>query len=192
MKTALVVLALTLTACGSLPTTTIVSGTPECQNGIMGIASNCKTGTAAPTPTPAPSIGLVFSGDIPTPPPSGYTNQGHVRVPSGTPSSWQALGVNNQPAITKTVATTMQVAGDCRQVDVKVLVSNASPANSGTWYLSTNGNRFQVCQDGDKVTVEFEDGVDSLYNDYKISIAATNGQPVVYKWVGNQLQICLD
>jgi hypothetical protein len=181
-------------ACGQDPTVVRGIGSQDCDSlskFSLAAQANCQTGTAAPTPTPVPTVGLVFSGDLPSPPPSSFTNQGSVRVPSGTPSSWQLLGVNNQPAVTKTVGTTMTQAGQCRPVDVKVQVSNGG-ANNGTYYISTNGNRFRVCQDGDKVTVEFEDGVDSLFNDYKISIASTTGQPVTFTWVGNQLNICLD
>ena len=179
----------TLAACGQDPTT-IVGTTSVCADSLL-LATNCQTGIAAPTPTPVPTVGLTFTGDVPSPPPSAYTVQGSVRVPTGTPSSWQLLGINNQAPVTKTVGTTMTQAGQCRPVDIKVQVTNGGP-NTGTYYIGTSGNRFKVCQEGDKVSVEFEDGVDSLFNDYKILIASTTGQPVTYSWVGGQLNICLD
>lgn len=164
----------------------------ECIDGLY-TATNCRTGTAAPSPTPVPTVGLVFKGDVPSPPPSAYTLQGRVRVPSGTPSTWQTLGVNNQPPVTKTVGTSMTQPGQCRNVDVKVQVTSGG-FNSGTFYFTTHGNRFRVCEEDGKIIVEFEDAGGPLtdFNDYRVEISTTTGQPLTYQIVGGWLQVCLD
>jgi hypothetical protein len=184
-----------VSGCGAV-TDIITSPTPpseECADVGTNLASNCQVGGPAPTPTPAPAnVGLVFQGDVVTPPPSAYTLVGSVQVPQGTPSSWQQLGQNNQPTITKTVATTMQQVGDCRIVHVKVKVTNGG-ANSGTFLNPANPNKFKYCEEHGKISVEFEDGVDSLFNDYKVLIGTTNTQPLRYEVLGNgQLKVCLD
>ena len=185
-------LALAATACGKhvIVGTSYSGERNECIDGLH-MATNCRTGTAAPTPTPVPTVGLIFKGDVPSPPPSAYTLQGHVRVPSGTPGTWQTLGVNNQPVVTKTVSTSMTQPGQCRNVDVKVQVSNGGP-NSGVYYFTTHGNRFRVCEEDGKIVVEFEDGVDTRFNDYRVEVSTTTGQPLTYQIVGGWLQVCLD
>jgi hypothetical protein len=87
----------------------------------------------------------------------------------------------------------MTQAGECRNVDIKVVVTNGG-SNSGTFYFATNGNRFRVCEEDGKIIVEFEDAGGPLtdFNDYRTEIAATNGQPLRYQLVGNALQVCLD
>jgi hypothetical protein len=184
-----VLTAFTLGACGKEVRFDRVTKADECDK-VQSLA-NCRTGTAAPTPTPVPTVGLVFQGDVPSPPPSGYTLQGHVRVLSGTPNTWQTLGFNNQTPVTATVGTTMTQAGQCRNVDVKIVVTNGGP-NSGTFYYTTNGNKFRVCEENGKVVVEFEDGVDTLFNDYRVEISSTTSQPLRYQIVGGWLQVCLD
>lgn len=187
--------SLVLSGCGAVSDIiTTSNGQPECVDGLM-LSTNCQVGGPAPTPTPAQqNVGLVFSGDVPTPPPSAYTLQGSVQVPSGTPSSWQLLGINNQPLVTKTVSTTMNQVGHCSIVHVKVKVSGSAPvSNAGTFLNSTSANKFKYCEENGKISVEFEDGVDSLYNDYKILIGTTNNQPLRYEVLGNgQLKVCLD
>lgn len=194
MKKLLVLSMFALSACGKEVITTRYSGERQCiADGLMG-ATNCRTGTGntpQPTATPGASAGLRFEGDVPSPPPSGYTLNGSVRVSQGTPSTWQTLGQNNQPSVTKVVAATMTLPGQCRAVDVKVVVTGGG-SNSGTFYLSSSGSRFRVCQEGDKVSIEYEDNVDSLFNDYKVLVSSTTGQPVIYQWIGQTLFICLD
>jgi hypothetical protein len=189
----ILVLAMLLAACGNKVDTVVVEKGCDATVGLS-LTSNCQIAGPAPTPTAGPaSVGLVFSGDEPTPPPSSYSNRGSVQVPSGTPNSWQLLGLNNQPVVTKTVATTMTLVGQCRQVNVKVVVGGSAPASAqGTWYFTTNPNRFQVCLDGNDVLVKFEDGVDSLFNDYQVRIRSTTGQPLNYQFVGGNLFVCLD
>lgn len=186
-------LALLASACGKhVLVGTTYSGERECIKGIQE-ATNCQVGTSRPTPTPVPTVGLIFTGDVPSPPPSGYTLVGSVRVPSGTPNTWQMLGQNNQPAVTRTVATTMTLPGQCRNVNVKVQVTSAG-LNSGVFYLSSDGSRFRVCEENGNILVEFEDlgGPATDFNDYKVQIASTNGQPLTYRWNNGWLQVCLD
>ncbi len=193
MKTLLVISSLALVGCGKhvlIGTRYDGKRTELCDDKLKSL-SNCQTGTAAPTPTPVPTVGLVFKGDVPSPPPSGYTLQGFVRVPSGTPNSWQTLGFNNQAVVSKTVNTTMTMPGECRNVDVKIKVTNGG-SNSGTFYFTTSGNKYRVCEESGKIIVEFEDGVDTLFNDYRVEIGTTNNQPLRYQIVGNWLQVCLD
>jgi len=42
------------------------------------------------------------------------------------------------------------------------------------------------------VLVKFEDGVDTLFNDYQVRVKAQDGSPLNYQWVGGQLFICKD
>jgi hypothetical protein len=49
-----------------------------------------------------------------------------------------------------------------------------------------------VCEENGNILVEFEDGVDTQFNDYKVQIASTNGQPLTYRWNNGWLQVCLD
>lgn len=195
MNTKLLLLALVTLApaCGKhvLIGTTYSGTRTPCLDDQMALSSNCQTGAAAPTPTPAPPVSLVFQGDVPSPPPSKYTLVGNVRVPSGTPAMWQSLGQNNQPVVTRTVATTMTMPGQCRNVDIKVQVTNGG-THDGTFYLGTDGNRFRVCEEDGKVVVEFEDAVDTKFNDYRVEISSSTGQPLRYRWVSGWLQVCLD
>jgi hypothetical protein len=100
--------------------------------------------------------------------------------------------MNNQPPVTRTFQTTgWNLAGQCRNVELKVTVTNGGP-NNGTYYYSVHGNRFRTCEEDGKIVVEFEDGVDTLFNDYRVEISTTNGQPLRYQVVGGWLQVCLD
>jgi len=186
--------SLVLSGCGAVSDIITTKKSPDCVDGLM-LSSNCQVGGPAPTPTPAPQqIGLTFQGDVPTPPPSSYTLQGHIQVPQGTPSSWQSLGVNNQPLVNKTVATTMTLVGQCRLVHIKIQVSNGGP-NSGTFINNAAPHKFKYCEENGKIAVTFEDGGGPLtdFNDYKILIGTTNNQPLSYQVLGNnQLLVCLD
>lgn len=191
----ILVLAMLLVGCGNHVDTVVVE--KGCEPAEMNLTTNCQIAGPAPTTTPAPStVGLIFSGDNPTPPPSAYTTQGSVQVPLATPSSWQLLGLNSQPFISKTVATTMTLVGQCRQVNVKVTVGGSAPVSTqGIFYFTTNPNRFQVCLDNGDVLVKFEDNptqVPFVFNDYQIRIHATTGQPLNYQFSGGNLFICLD
>lgn len=188
----ILVLSMLLAACGNKVDTMVVQ--EGCETAGLSLTSNCQVAGPAPTPTAAPvTVGLVFTGDDPTPPPSSYSNQGSVQVPLGTPSSWQQLGLNNQPVVTKTVATTMTLVGQCRQVNVKVTVGGSAPVSAqGTFYFTTNPNRFEVCLDNGDVLVKFEDAGDQSFNDYQVRIHATTGQPLNYQFVGGNLFVCLD
>jgi hypothetical protein len=199
MKTiTLAVLSVFAASCGQDPTKIIGQGErAECVEtlGLTGTtaSTNCKVVGPTPTPTPSlPHVGLVFEGDILTPPPSAYSNQGSVQVPQGTPASWQLLGMNNSPSVTKSVGTTMTLPGHCRAVNIKVVTGNAPSQHAGTFYLTSDGHKFKVCIENGKIAVTYEDGVDTLFNDYKILISSSNGQPLDYKLVNGQLFACLD
>jgi hypothetical protein len=187
-------LALFAVACG--PQDTVIGGTnPACLTNLLGVSTNCQTGTGpAPTPTPS-TLKLIVIGDDPSPPPSAYTLNGSVRVTNGTPNSWQALGQNNAPPVTKIIGTPITSVGQCVPFDVKVVVSAPAPmSQQGAFYPSSHGNRFEVCLDGNDVLVKFEDagGPLTAFNDYQVRVKAQDGSPLNYQWVGGQLFICKD
>lgn len=173
--------------------TTLAPAKSACMD-AMNLTSDCKIVGNAPNETQGPfPVALVITGDDPTPPPSGYTVNGSVRVPLGTPNTWQKLGQNNQAPISVNIQTNLKHPGQCTQLDVKTTVSSPAPSTAqGTFYTTSRPDRFEVCLDGSDVLVKFEDGVDNLFNDYQFRIHANNGQNLNYTITGTTLNICLD
>lgn len=192
MRAFILVSSLVLVGCGSnLPTTIVAKD--GCVKGLM-LTTDCTTGTT-PTPVATPSVtNLTVTGDVASPPPSGYTLNGSARFPTGTPNSWQALGQNSQPSVTKSFTVPMTLAGQCVPFDLKVKVGGSAPTHrAGTFYPAISGAQFKICVENGDVVVTFEDNVDNLFNDYKAVVSAGGmSKPLNYKWVAGALQICLD
>lgn len=189
-------------ACGNGNTDIVTSkkGAADCITQQFSL-TDCVTVGPAATPPPSQTntaATLRITGDEPTPPASSWTNQGFSNVPfststTGGGSSWDTLGINNQPQVSKHYPVPSLVnPGNCAQVNLKVKVSNPAPqCFQGMNSLQSHAGNFKVCNDGNDVVVKFEDGADTLFNDYQFRIHEVNNRPLAYKFIGANLFVCL-
>jgi hypothetical protein len=193
-----------VSACGNGNTDIVATVKPD--NGVLCLQegmnlSDCQVvgpvATPPPTQTNAAAT-LKITGDEPTPPVSSWTNQGFSNVPfstspTGSGSMFDTLGINNQAPISKLYPVpTLKDAGNCTQVNLKVKVSNPAPqCFQGMNSLQSHAGNFKVCNDGGDVVVKFEDGADTLFNDYQFRIHEVNNRPLAYKFIGTNLFVCL-
>lgn len=163
--------------------------------------TDCQVVGPISTPPPIhvnPSATLTIMGDEPTPPVSSWTNQGFSNVPystspTGSGTAFDTLGINNQAPITKSYPVpSLKNPGECTQVNLKVRVSNPAPqCFQGMNSLQSHAGNFKVCNDGKDVVVKFEDGADTLFNDYQFRIHEVSNRQLAYKMIGSNLFVCL-